>query len=162
MGNGVHLKDLSKLNRNLNKIIMLDDIPKLLLQFDGMDGDQIAEEHKRRIHDLKLNRMHRQQQGFTKFFSLDASASRPSPELDPSLIGDGSIDTPIDFQQKSLTSKDLVGEAPPSDSIHDDSSSGGMMNWLKKRQKDQQEQQMLKMEKWNEVMIRKQEEKKQK
>lgn len=205
--NGVHLKDLSKLNRNLNKIIMLDDnpdeihntphnvikvkpyndpmdqddktlenlipflveiaregyddIPELLSQFDGMDADQIADEHKRRIHDLKLNRMNRQQQGFTKFFNMDASASRPAPELDPSFIDLDSIDAPIDGQQKSLTSKDLVGAAPPTDGI-DDGSTGGMMNWLKKRQKDQQEQQMLKMEKWNEVMIRKQEEKKQK
>ena len=189
--NGMHLKDLTKLNRNINKIIMLDDnpqevyqtpynviqvkpynnpmdqddktlenlipflveiaregyddIPSLLSQFQGMDADEIATEHKRRIDDLKLNRMERQ--GFTSFFSVDAQ--RPAPELDPSFLDDN---TPIDGQ-KSLTSKDLVGAAP--EVVNE----GGIMNWLKKRQKDQQEQQMLKMEKWNEVMIRKQKQK---
>jgi len=200
--NGLHVKDLTKLNRNINKIIMLDDnpeevnltphnvikvkpyndpmdhddktlenlipflveiaregyddIPSLLQQFEGMDADEIAAEHKRRIQDLKLNRTQQNRQGFTKFFSLDSQ--RPEPELDLSLLDDD-FNAPVQAQ-KPLTSKDLVGPAPVDDDM--ENSAGGMMNWLKKRQKDQQEEQMLKMEKWNEVMMKKQMDRQQK
>jgi hypothetical protein len=72
----------------------------------------------------------------------------PAPELPPNLPGsDGGV--------QQLTAKDLVGSAPPSES-----SESGVMGWLQRRQKLAEEQNKEKFELWNEVMMRKQAEKK--
>ncbi len=103
--NGTHVKDLGRLNRNLNRIVVLDDdpaavqlnpgnlirvkpyldatdredqtlaritpllieiaregyndVPAVLSQFEGMDADQMADEHQRRIDQLRMVRQAR-------------------------------------------------------------------------------------------------------
>lgn len=190
--NGVHCKDLSWLNRPMRKIIALDDepealqfqpenlirvkpfddpsnqddttleritpllveisregydnIPELLLQFRGMDADQIADEHERRVNDLRLRQHQQTSKGLGSFAS---SRNLPPPELPPNMQGDGS--------GKQLTAKDLVGSAPPSEQ-----SESGVVGWLQRRQKQQEEQNKEKFGLWNEVMMKKQAEKKKK
>jgi hypothetical protein len=51
---------------------------------------------------------------------------------------------------QQLTAKDLVGAAPLPDS------GGGVVGWMNRRAKEKEEQQMRKMEKWNEIMLKKQ------
>jgi len=187
--NGVHVKDLDRLNRDTNRMILLDDdpaaaqlnpdnlirvkayedpsdrtdntleritpflveiarkghsdIPSILRQYRGMDADQIADEYQRRIDNLRYSR--RQHPSV-----LGGLASRgidlPPPEMTPS-SDDGA--------PQQLTSKDLVGAAPPSMG-----SSGGMVGWMNKRAQEKEEQTMRKMEKWNEIMLKKQQAKK--
>ena len=193
--NGTHVKDLSKLNRNLNRIVALDDdhlalqlqprnlirvksyedpndrsdrtllrllpllieiaregcqdVPTLLDQFKDMDADQIADEHERRIKELRVVRDRRAERGLGKF-AMAAKRNLPVPELQ----AHDELSLLAAPAPKSLTSKDLVGSGPTKDA-------GGVIGWFNKRQKDQQEEQMRKMEKWNEVMMKKQMEKKQ-
>jgi hypothetical protein len=71
------------------------------------------------------------------------AADLPPPEMNP--IVDTNGDTP-----QQLTAKDLVGAAPPSEAA------GGMVQWMHRRAKEKEEEQMRKMEKWNEVMLKKQ------
>jgi len=193
--NGTHAKDLSKLNRNLNRIVAIDDdalalqlqprnlirvkpytdphdrsdatlaritpllieiaregcqnVPALLDQFRGMDADEMAEEHEKRIKEVRRDRERRAQRGLGKLSMGGKRHANLVPELQASVesvYGNGP-------KPANLTSKDLVGPAPSKEA-------GGVVGWLNKRQKEQQEEQMRKMEKWNEVMMKKQQEKK--
>uniref|UniRef100_A0A7S0GEW6 Uncharacterized protein n=1 Tax=Proboscia inermis TaxID=420281 RepID=A0A7S0GEW6_9STRA len=59
-----------------------------------------------------------------------------------------------------LTAKSIVNAAPGFDDMasptSDSGSKGGIFSWLDSRQKEQEEGQTRKMEKWNEVMMKKQ------
>ena len=189
--NGVHCKDLSSLNRNVKKIVALDDekaalqfqpdnlirvkayddpsdrddntlerilpllieisregyddIPGLLQQFRGMDADQIADEHERRVNNLRIQHGQISQRGLGSFAH---ARNLPPPELPPQSIGGSE-------QPKQLTAKDLVGSAPPSVK-----SESGMIGWLQKRQQQQEENNKDKMQLWNEVMLKKQDDRK--
>ena len=191
--NGTHAKDLSKLNRNINRIVVLDDdrealqlqprnlikvkpytdphdrtdrtlqrivpllieiaregcqdVPKLLDQFQGLDADEIADEHERRVRETRSSRERRARRGLGKL-AMGAKQNLPVPELQ---ARDDFMETTT--LPTNVTSKDLVGSAPTKEV-------GGVVGWLNKRQKEQQEEQMRKMEKWNEVMMKKQMERK--
>eukprot|EP00581_Thalassiosira_minuscula_P015965 CAMPEP_0183721390 /NCGR_PEP_ID=MMETSP0737-20130205/13683_1 /TAXON_ID=385413 /ORGANISM="Thalassiosira miniscula, Strain CCMP1093" /LENGTH=451 /DNA_ID=CAMNT_0025951393 /DNA_START=103 /DNA_END=1458 /DNA_ORIENTATION=+ len=126
-----------------------DDIPGLLRQFQGMDADEIADEHERRVNDLRTRREQITQRGLGSFAS--SKGSLPPPELPPNLQGSGG------GQAQQLTSKDLVGSAPAPEA-----SESGVMGWLQRRQKQQEEHNKEKFGLWNEVMMKKQAEKKKK
>jgi mitochondrial import inner membrane translocase subunit TIM50 len=190
--NGTHVKDLNRLNRDINRIVLLDDdglaaqfnpdnlirikpyedssdrtdrsleritpflvelarsgtkdVPSILRQYRGMDADQIADEYDRRIDQFKYEREQRSQRGLGGMAG-GSRARLPPPEAEPEV--DYGRTTPA-----QLTAKDLVGAAPVTQS-----GGGGMMGWMNKRAMEKEEQKMLKMEKWNEVMIKKQREK---
>jgi len=193
---GVHVKDLDSLNRNTNKMIVLDDdpaavqlhphnlirvkpytdpkdrsdrtlaritpllieiaregykdIPAVLRQFPGMDADEIADEHERRIAGVLQARQQKAQRGLGALVGAAGTrADLPPPEMTPE--PERTTGAP-----QQLTAKDLVGPAPEPES------GGGIAGWLSRRQKEQEEQQMRKVEKWNEYMMKKQNEKKQK
>jgi import inner membrane translocase subunit TIM50 len=186
--NGAYAKDLDRLNRNVNRMILIDDdpdaamfnpdnlirikpyedptdrtdntleritpflveiarkgysdVPAILRQYRGMDADQIADEYQRRIDDLRNNRLHHPSM-------LGGLANRghdlPPPELTPTMDDGLYSGTP-----HQLTAKDLVGAAPEQEG------QGGMLKWMNRRAKEKEEQTMRKMEKWNEVMLKKQ------
>lgn len=190
--NGVHVKDLNRLNRNVNRMIVLDDdpaevqfnpenhirvkaytdpsdrtdttlaritpflvelaregyndIPAVLRQYQGMDADEIANEQERRIEQVRMHRDRRTQQGLGGF--ARSGGNLPSPELAPE---DESKFYRPSGQPAQLTAKDIAGAAPPSE---DDNA--GLMGWMNRRAKEKEEHQMRKMEKWNEVMMKKQ------
>jgi len=192
--NGHYIKDLNKLNRNVNRMILLDDdleaaqfnpdnlirvkayedptdradntleritpflvelarkghsdIPVILSQYRGMDADQIADEYDRRIHDLKSSRFENPSMlGGLVNNSRSAASSMPVPEMTP--VAEEEFRPP---QQQQLTAKDLVGgDLTPT-------GSGGMVQWMNRRAKEKEEQSMRKMEKWNEIMLKKQQE----
>lgn len=195
--NGVHVKDLSWLNRPQRRIVVLDDdalalqlqpenlilvkpyddptdrddntleritpllveisregyddIPALLAQFRGMDADQIADEFERRVNDRVNVTREMSLRGLGSFAS--SKSHLPAPELPPSLTsGAGSGQQP-----QQLTAKDLVGSAPPSEAAD-----SGVIGWLQRRQKQQEEHNKEKFGLWNEVMQKKQAEKKKK
>ncbi|KAL9183649.1 hypothetical protein ACHAXT_004505 [Thalassiosira profunda] len=125
-----------------------DDIPELLRQFRGMDADAIADEHERRVHELRVRREQKTQRGLGSFSS---ARDLPPPELPPNLQGSG------EGQPQQLTAKDLVGSAPPSEA-----SESGVIGWLQRRQKQQEEHNKEKFGLWQEVMMKKQAEKKKK
>ena len=183
--NGIHIKDLNRLNRNVNKMIVIDDdpdevafnpdnllrvkpyadptdfsddtlekitpflieiaregytdVPAILRQYKGMDADEIAAEHARRIEQFKVGRQQKAQRGLGGFAARSQDHHLPPPEMTPTPVG----------ATHQLTSKDLVGAAPPPQA-------GGMVEWMNKRAKEKEEQHMRKMEKWNEVMLKKQ------
>lgn len=188
--NGVHVKDLDRLNRDTNRMILLDDdeeaaqfnpdnlirvkayedptdrtdntleritpflveiarkghsnIPTILRQYRGMDADQIADEYQSRIDNLRnRRRQHSVLGGFAGRGDL------PPPEMTPAMDGYDSS------APQQLTAKDLVGAAPPSMDT-----GNGMISWMNRRAKEKEEQTMRKMEKWNEVMLKKQQAKK--
>ena len=191
--NGVHVKDLNRLNRNVNRMIVLDDdpaevqfnqenlikvkpytdptdrtdntlaritpflveiaregysnIPELFRQYQGMDADQIADEHERRIQELRGYRQTRSQKGLGGFSR--GSSGLPEPELTPEDTNAYSSSSP-----QQLTAKDIAGAAPPKEGSGD-----GIMSWMNRRAKEKEEHQMRKMEKWNEVMLKKQKQK---
>lgn len=183
---GTHCKDLNRLNRNTNRMVLLDDdelaaqlnpnnlirikayedptdrtdntleritpflielarkghndIPSILTQYQGMDADQIADEYQRRVDNVRSSRMRHPSM-------LGGMANRgggdlPAPEMTPM---DGDSNAP-----QQLTAKELVGAAPPSEAA------GGMVSWMNRRAKEKEEEQMRKMEKWNEIMLKKQ------
>jgi import inner membrane translocase subunit TIM50 len=180
---GVHVKDLNRLNRNVNKMVVLDDdpeavklnpenlvlvkpytdpmdrtddtleritpflieiaregysdVPSILRQYKGMDADEIADEHSRRIEQFKIDRQRKAKRGLGGLARHEDNL--PPPEMTPIPVGSTS----------QLTSKDLVGAAPPAQG-------GGVVEWMHRRAKDKEEHQMRKMEKWNEVMLNKQ------
>jgi hypothetical protein len=123
-----------------------EDIPALLKQFRGMDADEIATDFERRVNDLRERSRMTASRGLGSLAST--SKYMPAPELPPNLPGsDGGV--------QQLTAKDLVGSAPSSEA-----SESGVMGWLQRRQKLAEEQNKEKFELWNEVMMRKQAEKK--
>jgi import inner membrane translocase subunit TIM50 len=186
--NGVHVKDLKRLNRNMNRMIVLDDdpdevqfnpenlirikpytdptdrtddsllrilpflveiaregydnIPKLLEQYRGMDADQIADEQARRVEELRNSRIRRSQAGLGGL--VRSGSDLPEPELPPA--GDA-LST---YGTTQLTAKDIAGAAPPKMGSDD-----GLMGWMNRRAKEKEESQMRKLEKWNEVMMKK-------
>jgi len=148
---GVHVKDLNSLNRNVRRIISIDndalalqlhpdnllrvkpytdprdrtddvlekitpmlveiatqqydDIPSILSQYRGMDADEIADVYHSRIDEIRRERENIYSRGLG---SLGRNMKRdmPAPELPPKVpVRSGG--TP------ALTSKDLVGDAPP-------------------------------------------------
>mmetsp|Transcript_7092 Transcript_7092/g.14571 ORF Transcript_7092/g.14571 Transcript_7092/m.14571 type:complete len:459 (-) Transcript_7092:165-1541(-) len=127
-----------------------DDIPAVLRQFRGMDADEIADEHERRINNLRIRRDEITHKGLGSFASAGRNGNLPPPELPPGLAeADGS--------QSQLTAKDLVGSAPPTESQE-----SGVVGWLQRRQKLQEEHNREKFGLWNEVMMKKQQEKQKK
>lgn len=191
---GIHVKDISRLNRNVNRIVVLDDdpeevmlspenlirvkpytdpmdredntlaritpflieiarenyndVPALLSQYEGMDADEIADEQERRVQYFRGAREERMSRGLGGFAKMARKAVDIEPELEAK---DTNSFTP---QTQQLTSKDLVGAAPPSPSAN-----SGIMGFLNRRQEEKEEQQRRKFEKWNEVMMKKQKEK---
>jgi len=200
--NGTYVKDLASLNRNIRKIILLDDdakaaqfnpgnllkikpyddpsnrqddtlkritpflievaregyndIPELFRQFRGMHAGEIALEVERRVEALKSTRVRRAKHGLG-FFSNSMNSNLPPPEMTPVPERNQVIGTGKGGPQGQLTSLDLVGSDPTSK----EKTGFGISGWLKRRQQEQEEQQMRKMEKWNEVMMKKSMEKKQ-
>jgi mitochondrial import inner membrane translocase subunit TIM50 len=201
--NGVHVKDLRRLNRDLRRMIVLDDdpaevqftpenlirikpytdptdrtdnsllrilpflveiaregyndIPALLSQYRGMDADEIADEQDRRVAELRDHRVRRAQQGLGRL-ALGGGMARalPPPELPPASEQESAYyRSNVGATPQQLTAKDIAGKAP--DLL--DENSDGFMGWIKRRAKEKEEHQMRKLEKWNEVMIKKQREK---
>jgi mitochondrial import inner membrane translocase subunit TIM50 len=183
---GVHVKDLNRLNRSVKRMVVLDDnpeevqfnkenlirvkpyndpnnrndntleritpflieivregyndIPALLSQYDGMDADQIADEQDRRLMQLRYERQHaRGLGGFARGPAL------PEPELPSSSGG---------YVPQQLTAKDIAGAAPPSME-----QTAGLLGWMNRRAKEKEEHQQRKFEKWQEVMMKKQQQK---
>jgi import inner membrane translocase subunit TIM50 len=193
--NGVHVKDLRRLNRNIKKMIVLDDdeaesalnpenlikvkpytdatdrtdntlariapflielvregyddFPAVLDQYRGMDADQIADEQENRIMQFKQDRQRLAQRGLGGFAGGGLYASLPEPERQPA------DDYNTYGSQKQLSSKDLVGAAPPTEE-----SQSGFVGWMNRRAQEKEEHKMRKYEKWNEVMLKKQKMKK--
>ena len=186
--NGVHVKDLNSLNRNVKRMIVLDDdpdevqfnrenlirvkpyndpndrtdrtleritpflveiaregfsdIPTLLQQYQGMDADEIADEQERRLHQLREERQKQlAQRGL-------GGRALPEPELTPATDMYGSS------APQQLTAKDIAGAAPASSSSMEQQA--GIAGWLARRAKEKEEQQMRKLEKWQEIMLKKQ------
>lgn len=216
---GEHLKDLEAINRNISRIVVLDDdprtlseehranlikvkpytdphdrddrtlqgltpllveiaregyndVPSVLSQFvvefdenkDGedlsllvipgtetlgrrlrrMDADEMSQEYQRRIERMKEERIKIAQRGLGGLAGVGRAKSNiPLPEM--------SLEDMEDAVPAMLTSKDLVGAAPQLEGEHQE----GLGGWLKKRQKEKEEQQMRKMEKWNDIMMKK-------
>jgi len=124
-----------------------NDIPSVLRQFKGMDADEIAAEHDRRIAGVREARERRARRGLGAFST--GGGALPPPELSPEPEKTTGAPTP----PQQLSSKDIVGAAPESENM-----GGGVIGWFNKRQKEQEEEQMRKMEKWNEHMMKKQKE----
>jgi import inner membrane translocase subunit TIM50 len=186
---GVHMKDLNRLNRSINRMVVLDDdplesgmnpenlirikpyldpndrddnaleritpflieiaregydnIPELLSQYQGMDADEIADEQGRRIQYYRQAREDRTSRGLGGIAKLASRSLEIEPELEPHKSN---------FRPtQQLTSKDLVGAAPPSSG-----SDAGLMGFLNRRQEEKEEHMKRKFEKWNEVMLKKQ------
>lgn len=191
---GVHVKDLDRLNRNIKRMIILDDdpaevqfnpenlirvkpyddptdrtdntleritpflieiaregyndIPALLRQYSGLDADGIADEQQRRRETyVRRGREQRSQRGLGR---LANSGYLPEPELNASVneSSDSSSNTP-----QQLTAEDIAGAPLPSQE-----STEGIVGWMNRRAKEKEELQMRKLEKWNEVMMKKQRE----
>lgn len=191
--NGVHVKDLKRLNRNIKRMVVVDDdplevqfnpenhirvkpytdpndrtdntlerilpflveiarenyndIPALLSQYKGLDADGIADEQERRIQAIKDFRMQKNQRGLG---GLARSGSLPAPELPPS------SDSSLFSSSVQLTAKQIAGAAPKIE--HD----VGLLGFMNRRAKEKEENQMRKMEKWQEIMMKKQKEKQEK
>lgn len=124
-----------------------DDIPGVLRQFQGMDADEIADEHERRINELRQRQNQVSQRGLGSFASR---TNLPPPELPPNLDN-----SPASGPQ--LTAKDLVGDAPPTET-----EKSGVIGWLQRRQQQQEEANKEKFGLWNEVMMKKQAERQKK
>jgi hypothetical protein len=122
-----------------------NDIPALLRQYEGLDADEIADEQERRLNQLRYDRQQQAQRGLGGWAR---SAALPEPELPPS----DTYGSSVGLQQ--LTAKDIAGAAPPSMEEQ-----AGLVGWMNRRAKEKEEHQMRKMEKWQEVMVKKQNEK---
>jgi import inner membrane translocase subunit TIM50 len=193
--NGVHVKDLKRLNRNVKRMVVLDDdpeevqfnpenlikikpytdpndrtdnslaritpflielarenyedIPEVLSQYEGMDSDDIADEQDRRVTYFREAREEKMSRGLGGIAKLARRTVEVKPELEPQ---QSNINAPT-----QLTSKDLVGAAPPSMGA-----SSGLMAFLNRRQEEKEEDSRRKFEKWNEVMLKKQKEREEK
>lgn len=197
--NGIHVKDLNSLNRNVKRIVVLDDdpsevqfnpenlirvkpyddptnredntleritpflieiardghndVPALLQQYQGMDADQIADEQDRRLARLKQQRQEIRERGLG--FLASRSGPMEAPELPPSALPAGGANYSAAPQQ--LTAKAIAGSAPGPDT-----EAAGLVGFLNRRAKEKEEHQQRKMEKWTEVMMRKQKEREEK
>lgn len=119
-----------------------EDIPEVLSQYEGMDSDKIADEQDRRVTYFREARKERMNQGLGGIAKL----ARRTVEVEPELGPQQSFNAP-----SQLTSKDLIGAAPPSMAA-----SSGLMGFLNRRQEEKEEESRRKFEKWNEVMLKKQ------
>mmetsp|Transcript_3777 Transcript_3777/g.7921 ORF Transcript_3777/g.7921 Transcript_3777/m.7921 type:complete len:460 (+) Transcript_3777:103-1482(+) len=192
---GVHVKDLDTLNRNVRRIVAIDtnpealklhpdnlirikpfddptdvgddalekitpilleiaqenyeNIPKVLRQFGDANADHIVEEYERRLENLRTDRDRTISQGLGALGLRRKSPALPPPEFQPSK---GRASTP------SITSRDLVGNAPPGfiATAEVAPGTGSAVSWFKNRQKEKEEEQQRKMEKWNDVMLKRQ------
>lgn len=192
---GIHVKDLKRLNRDVKRMVVLDDdpaevqlnpenhirikayedptdrddntlaritpflieiarenyndIPALLAQFRGMDADEIADEHERRIYQVS---QYRSTHGLS---SLRRGQDMPAPELPP-------VSLTRNAAPAQLTAKQIAGQGPPgSGAPHLDTDAPGLMGALNRRAKEKEEQQVRKMEKWNQIMMDRQKQKQQ-
>jgi import inner membrane translocase subunit TIM50 len=189
--NGVHVKDLKRLNRPLHRMIVLDDdptevqfnpenlirvkpytdptdrtdntlaritpflielvregysdFPQVLAQYEGMDADEIADEMDRRVVELRFSREKVASRGLGRL--ARGAGDLPPPELLPA--SDSSLKT------TQLTAKDIAGDAPPSANAN-----VGIGGWMNRRAKDKEEHRNRKIEKWNEVMAKKDQDRK--
>lgn len=126
-----------------------DDVPTLLKKFKSKDGNQIANEYHERVDSLKSKREAQYSKGIASF-AKNIRNNRPIPELSPVSEDDQAAG------MSGLTSKDIVGSAPVSNEIE---TGDGVIGWYKKRQQEKAEHEARKAEKWNEIMLKKHEEK---
>lgn len=190
---GVYMKDLSSLNRDLRRVILIDDdeeaaslnpdnfirikpyddpsdrtdntleritpflmeivsegynVPEVLHQFQGMDADEIADEHERRVADLQKARS--SQRGLSAF---SGAGRRYMPEPEMKAVPESKRYKGAEAQP-ALTSKDLVGSSPD-----DTSKSAGISGWMQRRQEQKQKENDEKMLHWQRIMADKQEQK---
>jgi mitochondrial import inner membrane translocase subunit TIM50 len=210
--NGVHVKDLQRLNRNVKRMIVIDDdaaevafnpenlirvkpytdptdrsdttlerlipflqeiardghddIPALLQQYRGMDADEIADEQERRIEQLRRHRQDVSSRGFMGSLAQRAAKLQhnlPPPAEQPAMASYGGSSTPAPAGQ--LTAKDIVGSSavagrsPTGGTALGDESEAGLAGFLNRRAREKEEHAQRKLEKWNEVMLKKQQEK---
>jgi import inner membrane translocase subunit TIM50 len=202
---GVHVKDLSFLNRPLNRILVIDDDPDcvklqpgnliqvkpytdprdkadttllnllpilieiaknnydvttVLEQFQGLDADGIAEEYQRRLDNVRNERIEQSQRGLGYF----AGVGRDPYEQMGSGGGSVKLQDPTERSKESTSSKagltamDLMGDVSL-DGDTGQKKEGGVMGWYSRRLQAKAEDQERKMEKWQEVMQKKAEEK---
>ena len=183
--NGVHVKDLERLNRNIKRMVVLDDdpaevqfnpenlicvtpyedptdrtddtleritpflvelarenvqdVPAVLAQFGGMNANQLAAEHERRLQALS---QHRQSHGLR---SLRRGPAMPAPELPPA--------APTTTSTPQLTARQIAGQGPSTGGPQLDVDAPGIMGMLNRRAKEKEEHTMRKMEKWNQVLM---------
>mmetsp|Transcript_9093 Transcript_9093/g.23018 ORF Transcript_9093/g.23018 Transcript_9093/m.23018 type:complete len:223 (+) Transcript_9093:237-905(+) len=196
---GVHVKDLNRLNRNVNRIVVIDDdpaevqfnpenvirvkpytdpsdrtdntlaritpflieiarenysnIPELLSQYEGMDADGIADEQERRIQyyrDVRETEMSRGLGGLAKMARKQVNFEPDMTPQDVNLKAGGGSGAP-----QQLSAKDIVGAAPSTSSVE----KSGLVGFLSRREEEKAESTRRKFEKWNEVMMRKAQEK---
>ena len=198
----VHVKDLSRLNRNINRMIVIDDdisevqfnpenvvrvkpytdpndrsdntlaritpflielardnhndIPVLLSQYEGMDADEIADEQERRIQYYRNTR----EEEMSKGLGALAKMSRKVPAMEPELPAQDASFRPNGVgAPQQLSAKDIVGSAPSSSSTDTGS---GLIGFLNRREEEKAEATQRKFEKWNEIMMKKQQQKEEK
>jgi len=108
-----------------------------------------VEEYERRLENLRTDRDRTISQGLGALGLRRKSPALPPPEFQPSK---GRASTP------SITSRDLVGNAPPGfiATAEVAPGTGSAVSWFKNRQKEKEEEQQRKMEKWNDVMLKRQ------
>lgn len=115
-----------------------------------MDADEIADEQERRIQYFKQAREETMSRGLGGI----AKMARRKVEIEPELPPQEASFVP---QTPQLTSKDLVGAAPPSPSAN-----SGLVGFLNRRQEEKEDETRRKFEKWNQVMLKKQKEREEK
>ena len=125
------------------------NVPLLLKPYRdaGLDADGIADEHERRVRELRDMRINSASRGLGSFSAM-GRRDMPAPEMTPTKNRSGGNAGPM-----APTAKDLVGSAPTSAN-----ESKGVAGWMQRRQREQAEEQQRKMEYWNEVMMKKQKE----
>lgn len=190
--NGFHVKDLKSLNRNVNRMVVLDDdpeevqfnkenvirvkpysdpmnrtdntlaritpflieiarenyndIPALLRQYQGMDADEIADEQDRRLNQLRMSRQSQTQSGLGAW-ARGGPPALPEPEL--TMGGEMSQAPP-----QQLTAKDIAGSSP----LNATPTTTGFVGFLNRRAQEKEELQQQKLQKWQEVMMKRQQE----
>ena len=194
---GTFMKDISRLNRNVSRVIVIDDEEKaaalnpdnlirvkpymdpkdrkddtlerilpflieiatenysdarvVLSQFKGMDADEIANVLEERVS--RLQHVRNNGRGLGSWSSA-GKMDLPTPEM-----------TPVDRSRRKagggISSKDLVGDAPSSPMGGSPEKGQGLSGWLQDRQEKQAQEKMKKMEDWNNLMMKRSEEKRQ-
>lgn len=123
------------------------DIPATLYQFRGMDADQIASEYNRRVQGVRDQAAQASSSGLGSF-----ARTLPPPDLAPQTVSVA--------KKSGLTSKDLMGDVSGADKVGGGGKKGGVTDWWEQRNKDKAELQIIKQQKWQEVMIKREEKKK--
>lgn len=125
-----------------------------------MEAHELVTEYENRIQRMTELRQERiSNSNFGKMVHSSSAASQIVPELPPDDTLYQTAGAPGGPGQP-LTAKSIVNAAPGFDDMatpnSDAGSKGGIFSWLDSRQKEQEEGQTRKMEKWNEVMMKKQ------